>query len=316
MTGGLRYTAVSDKKMDGTHIRHRVRSITISGFGALKEVTLEPGAMTALVGSNGAGKSHLIRALQLVGAISSGSLRLFVGRLGGISSLLHYGPHRTPSMRVEHLFDADAARQIAYRAEIGFAAGDQVIFVEELAGERLGLDAPFLWSSLGRGHQESALRELQHASSPLLQELRAALGGFSVFHFHDTSMTAALRIPCNAADDRALRPDGANLPAVLLRLADSADLKEQKTWRIINRLVQLVAPSVQQLLPTRLPADKLRLDWADDQGERFSAHQLSDGSLRAIALITTLEQPSAWRPPSSPSMSQSLASTPAPSTSS
>lgn len=35
----------------------------------------------------------------------------------------------------------------------------------------------------------------------------------------------------------------------------------------------------------------MRLDWIDDQDERFGAHQLSDGTLRAIALITALAQP-------------------------
>jgi predicted ATPase len=35
----------------------------------------------------------------------------------------------------------------------------------------------------------------------------------------------------------------------------------------------------------------VRLDWIDDQDQRFGAHQLSDGTLRAIALITALAQP-------------------------
>lgn len=35
----------------------------------------------------------------------------------------------------------------------------------------------------------------------------------------------------------------------------------------------------------------VRLDWIDDQDERFGAHQLSDGTLRLIALITALAQP-------------------------
>lgn len=37
----------------------------------------------------------------------------------------------------------------------------------------------------------------------------------------------------------------------------------------------------------------MRLDWVDDRDERFGVHQLSDGTLRAIALITALAQPTA-----------------------
>jgi predicted ATPase len=35
----------------------------------------------------------------------------------------------------------------------------------------------------------------------------------------------------------------------------------------------------------------VRLDWIDDRDERFGCHQLSDGTLRALALITVLSQP-------------------------
>jgi predicted ATPase len=40
-----------------------------------------------------------------------------------------------------------------------------------------------------------------------------------------------------------------------------------------------------------------RLDWIDDRDERFAAHQLSDGTLRAVALIAALAQPAERLPP-------------------
>jgi predicted ATPase len=46
-----------------------------------------------------------------------------------------------------------------------------------------------------------------------------------------------------------------------------------------------------QVLSTASGTDTARLDWIDDRDERFGAHQLSDGTLRAIALITALAQP-------------------------
>jgi predicted ATPase len=48
---------------------------------------------------------------------------------------------------------------------------------------------------------------------------------------------------------------------------------------------------VKTLVPTAVNGNAVRLDWIDDQDERFGAHQLSDGTLRAIALITALAQP-------------------------
>jgi predicted ATPase len=45
------------------------------------------------------------------------------------------------------------------------------------------------------------------------------------------------------------------------------------------------------------------LDWIDERDHRFGVHQLSDGSLRAIAWITALAQP-ARRVPSFPSFDE------------
>lgn len=94
-----------------------------------------------------------------------------------------------------------------------------------------------------------------------------------------------------AQDDRFLRSDGSNLAAYLARLEQSDVEADQKAWRRINEFIRRVAPSVKALCPTPTNGDAVRLDWIDDQDERFGAHQLSDGTLRAIALITALAQP-------------------------
>jgi predicted ATPase len=111
------------------------------------------------------------------------------------------------------------------------------------------------------------------------------------FHFHDTSMASALRTHARAADDRYLRSDGRNLASFLFRLRESDDAADAAAWRRINQLVGRIAPAVASLEPTKISDDAVRLDWIDDQDERFGAHQLSDGTLRAIALTTALAQP-------------------------
>ncbi len=111
-------------------------------------------------------------------------------------------------------------------------------------------------------------------------------------------MTSALRTNARADDDGFLRSDGSNLAAYLLMLSESEDEADAKAWKRINRYVRKVAPGVKELAPTRTGKEGqyVRLDWIDDQDERFGAHQLSDGSLRAIALITALAQPTGRLP--------------------
>jgi predicted ATPase len=53
------------------------------------ELTLGP--ITVLAGPNGAGKSNFIDAVELLGRIADGDLRMEVGLRGGAEAMLHDG---------------------------------------------------------------------------------------------------------------------------------------------------------------------------------------------------------------------------------
>jgi predicted ATPase len=262
--------------------------IDIKGFGSLADVTLEPGRITVLIGANGSGKSNLLRALRMVPLMRTGSLQRFVGEAGGASSLLHYGSKRTQAITIELQF-TQAEQQNWYFARLGFAAGDRLLYLDETVGYQRDAGSSVRRTSLGAGHWESLLREAKHDMTA--KTVNYWISQLTFFHFHDTSMASALRTHARAQDDRYLRSDGSNLAAYLARLEQSDVEADRKAWRRINEFVRRVAPSVKALCPTPTNGDAVRLDWIDDQDERFGAHQLSDGTLRAIALITALAQP-------------------------
>jgi len=267
--------------------------VRVRGLASIDDIELHPGRLTVLIGPNGSGKSNLLRALQLAPLLRSKSLSRFVADAGGASALLHYGPKRTQAIELELEFRQGKRRSL-YRARLGFAAGDTLIFLDEVVGHDDGEDegSGFLERSLGAGHRESVLKDVKD-EDPGIRAVNYWLSQLSFFHFHDTSMASALRTHARAADDRFLRSDGSNLAAYLLRLAESESEADMKAWRRIGRLVRTVNPGIKELLPTRVGrnGDAVRLDWIDDRDERFGVHQLSDGSLRAIALITALAQP-------------------------
>lgn len=265
----------------------------LTGFGSLADVSLEPGRLTVLIGANGSGKSNLLRALRMVPLMRTGSLQRFVAEAGGASALLHYGPKRTQSITLELDF-TQAGRRNRYFARLGFAAGDRLVYLDEAVGDQSDPsdpESPMRTISLGTGHWESLLHD---ATADLTAKtVDYWLSQLTFFHFHDTSMTSALRTHARGEDDRFLRSDGSNLAAYLGRLEQSEAEADQTAWRRINRFVQQIAPSVKALCPTPTHngGTSVRLDWIDDQDERFGAHQLSDGTLRALALITALAQP-------------------------
>jgi len=112
-----------------------------------------------------------------------------------------------------------------------------------------------------------------------------------VFHFHDTSSTSYLRRSCDINDNRFLRQDGRNLPAFLYYL----QVKEPIIFKRIVKVIQSVASYIDRFIlePGIINEREIELRWVDkgDLSSNFSAYQLSDGTLRFIALTTLLMQP-------------------------
>lgn len=267
--------------------------VRIAGFRSLADITLKPGRLTVLIGANGAGKSNVLSMLKLV---PLRGLQRKIGEAGGADAVLHYGSKRTPMLRIE--LDADHDGHVySYLADLGFAAGDKLQFEREALEYRASQASKPIPFELGSGHSETLLYGRQSGAWKFVW-LNAWLENTAHFHFHDTSINSALRTNSRAVDTRKLSPDGGNLAAYLKMLRDDGGDAGRKAFKRINALVRRVAPSVMELSPTAVDSrgDHFRLDWIDDRGEVFGVHQMSDGTLRAVALITALAQPTSKLP--------------------
>jgi predicted ATPase len=286
-----------------------LRNLSVRGYRSLADVSLtDIGRVTVLIGPNGAGKSNLLDFLRMLSFLHSGSLRRFVGEAGGATALLHYGPSATASIHLELEYEVDGGR-VGYRAELAHAANDSLFFAAEEVAHRPLQQAELRWESLGEGHVESRLSE---ANGSTARTVRWCLQRTTFLHVHDTSTRSPMRQNSRIADAQYLRSNGSNLAAYLLALRDGKDSASKVAWHRINHLVRRVAPSVKELLPSRPQlqplesevqdgqdvetATTVRLDWVDDQDQIFGPAALSDGTLRAIALITALSQPTSRLP--------------------
>lgn len=278
-----------------------VTRIEVAGFRSLRSVTLELGRVTVLIGPNGAGKSNLLTFLQLVPLIHTGSLQRFVQQRGGANALLHYGAKTTPRAGFRLEFHQERVDN-AYEAGLAWAAGDRLTIEDEYAFFRATGASEFTEQIVCSTAQESPLKKLAEESGhPTFRTVSWWLSRMNFFHFHDTSMMAALRQNAVAAQDRFLHSEGRNLAAFLYRLKNSESQDDKAAWKRINMMIRRIAPAVQELHPVAVnpaedPPRMVRLDWVDDQGETFGVQDLSDGTLRAIALVTALAQPTSTLP--------------------
>ena len=276
-----------------------VQQIHVAGFCSLKDVVLEPGRLTLLIGPNGAGKSNLLQALRLLPLLRTRSLQQYVRGNGFAAALLHYGPKVTEAITLAVVIK-EQGLTYRYKSSLAFAPDDSLYFQEETL-ELTDAEGYSSSGALGSGHRESRLMEAAGSRSeffqsddlPEPQALAAVnrwLARMTFYHFHDTSAQSKLRTHARREDDRYPRSDGSNLAAYLLRLKESDHDADRIAWQRINRHCRHIAPAIKQLDPVAVNGS-VRLDWIDDRDERFGCHQLSDGTLRALALITVLSQP-------------------------
>lgn len=104
-----------------------IREIHIAGFCSLKEVCLELGRLSLLIGPNGAGMSNLLQALRLIPLLRTRSLQRYVADQGFGAGLLYFGPKTTEAI-VLGMVIRDQGTTYRYDARLAFRQVTRCIF--------------------------------------------------------------------------------------------------------------------------------------------------------------------------------------------
>lgn len=268
-----------------------LKRIRVVGWKSIKNQTVDLKPLTVAIGANGAGKSNLLSLFKLLNAMfaNSPSFRNYVGQSGFADSLLHYGSRETPVAEMELVFGTDTGETI-YFAHWATAAGGSLIFTEErVEFHRSGSSWPVV-VDLGAGHPETnLLKSADDGNQTAIVALRL-LRSCRLFHFHDTSEYCAARKPCYINANRFLYPDAGNVAAILYLFMQ----QNPTAYRRIMATVRQMIPDFDAFVlePSKLNEKQILLNWTHKgRPYEFGPHQLSDGSLRFIALATLLLQP-------------------------
>ena len=276
--------------------RIKLTRLKIEGYKSLREVEVDFGDVTVLLGANGAGKSNLVSFFRMLGFVSTGALQQFVGRAGRSDSLLFGGRRVTPQIRAEAEFvgaDRSSGHRTTttYRMRLGDAAPDTLIFLSERVLCHQATYAVPREVILDGGERESRLREKASEGDSTCRVLLALLSGCRSYQFHDTSPQANVRRSRYIEDASYLRDDAGNLAPYLYALRET----RPDSYRRIVDTVRVVFPAFEDfsLAPSATNSREIILNWHEKgrADHLFGPHQLSDGSLRFMALATLLLQP-------------------------
>lgn len=269
-----------------------MQEVTIRGYKSIpfdKPLHLEFDNVKLLLGANGAGKSNIISFFQMLSYMMSKSFQVYVQSKGTSNALLHYGSKRTQEISGELKFTSGDSID-TYSFSLANAQPDRLIITREsIKWHRKGKQYPYT-VDLEPDFKESSLAGSNNDAAKIIFKM---LSSCKVYQFHDSSAEGPLRQVCPVQTANYLQSQGNNLPSFLWLLQDN--FKNE-----YNRIVEYVSDVVPQFRDFYLePVNGfVPLMWMDKSATdyRFNAYQLSDGSIRFIALATLLLQPKQTMP--------------------
>ncbi len=265
------------------------------------------GNLTVVTGGNGAGKTNFYRSLSLVHAAASGTLAQAIADEGGMRSVLWAGSNGGgPAESIVLEADLDELR---YALRLGIPGPNDPALAldpmvrEESVAARLGDRAPLMMQRKGPNitarapdgrwqpypnmllMAETALARLRDpVQFPELDALQRRFAAWRFHHGFRTDEGSPMRAPQVAVCAPMLEGDGRNLAATL---ATAVHLGDEACRKTIETAIHAAFPGSRLSFTEAAGRHAVALHMPGF-ARPFSAHEMSDGTLRYLCLIAAL----------------------------
>lgn len=251
--------------------------ITIKGYKSIKDVNLKLSPINILIGANGSGKSNFISFFEFLNAIQDKRLKEYAALRGGADRLLHKGSQQTQEISFDTSFDNNTN---GYR--VNLKLGDEgFVFTEEVLTYQ-GNDGRNI-SNFGT---EANVKSSDMSRAKFINRY---LNSYRKYHFHDTSKDSPFTKMSHVINDQYyLYEDGSNISAFLYNIQQNNPI----IYTRIIQTIQSIAPYFSDFYFHPNEEGYIRLQWKSKYGSTiYGASDLSDGTIRFIALTVLFMQP-------------------------
>lgn len=272
-----------------------ITRVVLRNYKSIGQCDVSLGSLTYLVGPNGAGKSNFVDALHLVTDALSSSLDQALNRRGGLSEVrrwssghpTHFGirlEFRIGDQRGHYAFNVGALKNRGFEVQAEECS---------LGGAGKG---PFYRIERGEVVRSSETTLPAFTKDRLALVALSGLSDFRPIYDALTSMgfynlnPKMMRDLQKPQEGRLLKTEGENIASVIGHL----EKVNPDAITTISEYLRTVVPTVHEV--TRVPVGPMEtLQFRQDvRGAkdpwRVSAHSMSDGTLRALGVLTALFQ--------------------------
>lgn len=254
-------------------------SIEIKGYKSIKSAKVDLKPINILIGANGSGKSNFISFFEFLNKLYDQKLKEFVSLSGGVERMLHKGSKTTEEISAFLTFGKNAYSFHIRKGQ------DSFVFTEEglWYNSNPFYENPIKISDFGTE------ANVKIAGTPRAQFIRKYLNSYKKYHFHDTSKNSPFTKMSHIENDSYfLYETGDNLASFLFNIQN----QNRVVYNIIVNIIKSIAPYFSDFYFQPNVEGFIRLQWQDKfSSTTYGSTDLSDGTLRFIALTTLFMQP-------------------------
>ncbi|MCU0290070.1 MAG: AAA family ATPase [Acidobacteria bacterium] len=285
---------------------HKVNKLRMTGFRRLREIEIEMRPLMVLIGANSVGKTSILDAVSLLSASAAGKLNTALNSLGGVAEVSTRGQAKKITLEAE--MECPGFNPLHYQLEVEVKGQGYAIPLESLTQlKEVKRPGPFkhieshyddikyfdpkankiVKPDWEHNRLESSLSQVPKMFAQP-EELRRTLSSVSQYHALDVGPRAPVKLPQQMKPALLPGENGEDLVPFLYNLRES----NRDRYEAIEDTLRAAFPGFEGLNFPPAAAGMLSLTWKEKQfRDPIYGHQLSEGTLRFLWLISLLQSP-------------------------
>jgi predicted ATPase len=253
--------------------------IEINGYKSIKEQRIDLKNINILIGANGSGKSNFLSFFEFLKNLYHQNLQEYVALRGSADKFLHKGDKITEEVSAFLKFGHNGYSFTVKKGERAFIFTKEGLCYDTNPNMPNSLD-------IASFNTESTLK---NNVKPSAAYIRTYLGGLDKYHFHDVGENSPFNKESNIENDKFfLYSKGQNIAAYLFCIYNENRL----VYNLIVKTIQSIAPYFLDFIFKPENSGNIYLRWQSKHSSTiYGPNDLSDGTIRFIALATLFMQP-------------------------
>lgn len=277
-----------------------LQKVVLQHYKSIGLCSVELGPLNFLVGPNGAGKSNFLDALRFTADSLKTSLEHALRKRGGIQEVRKRSAGRPTNFGVDLYWRLPTGESGRYAFKIGARSGESFEVQREwclIHDPKFGAEPETFDVRSGQVHSTTLksppaaahdrLFLVAASGQPQFRPLYDALVTMGLYNFTPTEIRNL-----QASDlGEVLADDGHNLASVLKRLVGRDGKERNRVTELLGRVVPGISGVSHKQMGKKETIEFDQWTAGQDKPWKFDAESMSDGTLRALAILVALFQP-------------------------